>query len=215
MKAYDAKTHRERGQLKSRAKLGLLEKKKDYKLRAEDYHNKQKRLTLMKQKAAFRNPDEFYFKMQNSQLRKGVHRDHREGPCYSADVLQLMRTQDVGYVKYQLSLNQKKLEAHPQALLQEVTSNTHVVFQEDEKKGIRPVKVPVQPLEPVNDPDIEKQQSKFQKEIASRLERTQKLRQAEQAMELQKVLMTKGPRKKIGQTDDGRPIYKWKAVRKR
>jgi hypothetical protein len=52
---------------------GLLEKHKDYVLRARDYHRKQDRLTKLKRKAAFRNPDEFYFAMHSSKTKAGVH----------------------------------------------------------------------------------------------------------------------------------------------
>lgn len=57
------RNHKERGQLAHRSKLGILEKHKDYVLRAKDYHSKQDRLTRLKQKAADRNKDEFYFSM--------------------------------------------------------------------------------------------------------------------------------------------------------
>ena len=43
--------------------LGLLEKHKDYKLRAVDFHRKEDALQKMKEKAALKNPDEFYFNM--------------------------------------------------------------------------------------------------------------------------------------------------------
>ena len=45
------------------AKLGMLEKHKDYKLRAVDFHRKEDALQKMKEKAALKNPDEFYFNM--------------------------------------------------------------------------------------------------------------------------------------------------------
>lgn len=50
----------------------MLEKKKDYVLRAKDHHFKGKRLTALRQKAYFRNPDEFYFKMINSRTKVGI-----------------------------------------------------------------------------------------------------------------------------------------------
>ncbi|KAJ3079507.1 UTP11-like, U3 small nucleolar ribonucleoprotein [Quaeritorhiza haematococci] len=61
--------HKERSQLSSRARLGLLEKHKDYVLRARDYHRKQDRLKSLREKALFRNPDEFYFKMINTRTK--------------------------------------------------------------------------------------------------------------------------------------------------
>ena len=67
-------THKERAQPSSRKKFGLLEKHKDYVIRAKDYHKKQDYLSILKKKAADRNPDEFYFHMHNSQVSNGVHK---------------------------------------------------------------------------------------------------------------------------------------------
>ena len=66
--------HKERSQPASRKKFGLLEKHKDYVVRAKDYHKKQKIIKNLKLKADFRNPDEFYFGMNSSQVVKGVHK---------------------------------------------------------------------------------------------------------------------------------------------
>ena len=60
------RAHKERSQPSNRARYGLLEKKKDYKLRALDYHRKEEKIKKLKQAAAMRNPDEFYFKMIRS-----------------------------------------------------------------------------------------------------------------------------------------------------
>lgn len=66
------RNHKERGQLAHRERLGVLEKHKDYVLRARDYHSKQDRLTRLRQKAADRNKDEFYFGM-NKEKTKVCH----------------------------------------------------------------------------------------------------------------------------------------------
>lgn len=63
------RSHKERSQLAHRAKLGLLEKHADYVKRARDYHSKQDRLTRLRQKAAERNKDEFYFSMTKERTR--------------------------------------------------------------------------------------------------------------------------------------------------
>jgi len=74
--AIQRREHRERAQPAARAKLGLLEKKKDYKQRAVAYHRKQDRLQALRLRAAFRNPDEFNFKMLKShtQVWPALHR---------------------------------------------------------------------------------------------------------------------------------------------
>ena len=79
------RNHKERGQLKHREKLGFLEKHKDYVLRARDYHSKQDRLTRLRQKAAERNKDEFYFSMNREKTRVSVawcgEGDHEADIC--------------------------------------------------------------------------------------------------------------------------------------
>jgi len=57
------RNHKERSQLSHRQRFGILEKHKDYVLRARDYHSKQDRIKRLQQKAAERNKDEFYFGM--------------------------------------------------------------------------------------------------------------------------------------------------------
>ena len=65
------RSHKERSQLSHRTRLGILEKHKDYVLRARDYHSKQDRLKRLAQKASERNKDEFYFGMnkQRTEVR--------------------------------------------------------------------------------------------------------------------------------------------------
>lgn len=65
-KVFQARAHRERSQPQARQRLGLLEKHSDYVLRARDFHKKENRLKALKQKAAMKNPDEFYFGMINA-----------------------------------------------------------------------------------------------------------------------------------------------------
>lgn len=63
------RNHKERSQLAHRTKLGILEKHADYVKRARDYHSKQDKLTRLKQKAAEKNKDEFYFSMRNEKTK--------------------------------------------------------------------------------------------------------------------------------------------------
>ncbi|XP_074832520.1 putative U3 small nucleolar RNA-associated protein 11 [Carettochelys insculpta] len=102
--------HRERGQPRFRRKLGLLEKKEDYKRRADDYHKKQNVLKALHKKALEKNPDEFYFKMTRVQLQDGVHVLKQPKEEVTEEQLKVMRTQDLKYVEMKRVAEAKKIE---------------------------------------------------------------------------------------------------------
>lgn len=100
--AIPRRAHKERAQPQSRKKFGLLEKHKDYVIRAKAYHKKEESIRRLKEKAAFRNPDEFYFKMIKTKTVDGVHRLESEANKYTQEELMLMKTQDIGYILQKL-----------------------------------------------------------------------------------------------------------------
>jgi hypothetical protein len=94
------RNHKERAQPLARAKLGLLEKKKDYVLRARDYKSKKERLKRLREKAAFRNKDEFYWGMIKAKTQGGVHVQERSSSnTLGVDEVKLLKSQDAGYVR--------------------------------------------------------------------------------------------------------------------
>ena len=109
--AVKKRTHKERSQPGARQKFGLLEKKKDYLLRARDFHKKERAINTLRRKAQERNPDEFYFAMEKARTKNGVHvAPTAEANKYTQDELRLMKTQDVGYLTMKSQSERKKLE---------------------------------------------------------------------------------------------------------
>ncbi|KAI5362035.1 Putative small-subunit processome, Utp11 protein [Septoria linicola] len=115
--AVQRRNHRERAQPAERAKWGLLEKRKDYKLRAADHKTKTKKIKALQSKASERNEDEFYFSMVNNASKGGIRVSKRgeannggAAGAMDVDVVRLMKTQDAGYLRTQLQRvrNQKK-----------------------------------------------------------------------------------------------------------
>ncbi|KAJ8289231.1 hypothetical protein COCON_G00018900 [Conger conger] len=107
------RNHQERSQPGFRKHLGFLEKKKDYKLRADNYHKKQNTLTALRKKAAEKNPDEFYYKMISTQLKDGVHmkkKKREEEVEVTEEQRKIMRTQDIKYVEMKRVAEAKKIE---------------------------------------------------------------------------------------------------------
>ncbi|PHH82539.1 hypothetical protein CDD82_5642 [Ophiocordyceps australis] len=107
--AVQRRVHRERAQPHERRRLGLLEKHKDYSLRAKDYNEKKEKLKRLRQKAADRNEDEFYFGMMSRKGPgssathgkgwKGTVAGDRGNKCLSVETVRLLKTQDIGYVR--------------------------------------------------------------------------------------------------------------------
>ncbi|KXN88740.1 putative U3 small nucleolar RNA-associated protein 11 [Leucoagaricus sp. SymC.cos] len=104
------RNHKERSQLAHRTKLGILEKHKDYIQRARDYHSKQDRLNRLRQKAAERNKDEFYFSMVREKTKKGVHVKDRGNQALPVDIVKVLKTQDENYVRTMRTSNSKKID---------------------------------------------------------------------------------------------------------
>lgn len=120
-------THKERSQPQNRLRLGLLEKKKDYKLRSRDFHAKQDRLKSMREKVANRNPDEFYFGMHRSKVDNGMssmsgrgtgrhvrtddgRRINAERGGLGPEGIRMMKDQDLAYVRMRMSMDERKVE---------------------------------------------------------------------------------------------------------
>lgn len=99
--ALTRRPHKERAQPASRTKWGLLEKHKDYSLRAADYNLKKRKLAELQRKADARNPDEFHFGMvrrvegRHGQGRKDGKGEERLG----VEAVKLLKSQDVGYLR--------------------------------------------------------------------------------------------------------------------
>ncbi|KAL1511049.1 hypothetical protein AB1Y20_005873 [Prymnesium parvum] len=130
------RTYRERAQPAARKNLGLLEKKKDYKLRANDFHRKQEALKVLQEKAAFKNPDEFYYKMVHTKMQDGVHTGRKEAPP-SADDLKAFKKEDASYLNTKRQAEARKIEKL-RATLHEVDApaqNKHTVFIDSKEEA--------------------------------------------------------------------------------
>ncbi|XP_026227921.1 probable U3 small nucleolar RNA-associated protein 11 [Anabas testudineus] len=134
------RNHHERSQPGFRKHLGLLEKKKDYKLRADDYHKKQNTIAALRKKAMEKNPDEFYFNMINSQLQDGVHvaKKPKEEVEVTEEQKKVMRSQDINYVEMKRVAEAKKIERLKGELhLLDADSkqkNSHIFFVDSKKE---------------------------------------------------------------------------------
>ena len=64
-----------------------------------------------------RNPDEFYFAMQNKKTKEGVHEERTtEQNKYTEEELKLMKTQDAKYVSMKAQQELEKVRKQKEAL---------------------------------------------------------------------------------------------------
>lgn len=214
------KTHRERHQPESRQHLGLLEKKKDYVLRAKDYNDKQATLKLLRRRALNKNPDEFHFHMINSRVEDGIHREKEKDEEHSVSQLKLMETQDLKYIAFKRNLEAKKIEKMQSQLhmidaVNEIP-NKHLFFVDNSKEAKkfdiaarldthpaliarrtnRPKlsKLKAMELPEVDDrtlAKLEQQKHMAYRELDKRVERERELTVVQQKLEIRRALKTK------------------------
>lgn len=229
--------HKERSQPQLRiAKHGLLEKKKDYRLRAKDAHRKAARIKVLKEKAAFRNPDEFYYSMINSKTRDGVINqtvdksqpnaiplDHRP-----KDQRLLSETQDGRYVAHKLAVESSQVEKLKKGLhfIDEAknTPRTHILFADDDDEADEIVaqqeqkQADVEEVQEVLPESIVKRQRKAYNFFSRRVERQEKLNTVLNDMSMEKKLLSKGRRVLVKPADKetgAPPIFRWLQQRSR
>lgn len=238
------KQHRERSQTLGRAKYGLLEKKKDYRLRAADYHKKQAALKALKKKAETYNPDEYYHAMTSKRTDdRGIIISERDTEVLSVAQVKLLKTQDVNYIRT-MRLNEMAKIAKQKEGLDFKADGKHTVFVDslDEQQSFNPAKYfdtdesllsrrenrlkidQLQTNEKLIKQDvnldaaqkekIDDKKLKQYKLLKKRIDREQELKDVESRMELTKELMKKGNKKKMVD-GNGKVQFKWKNQRKR
>lgn len=119
--AVQRRNHKERSQPADRKKYGLLEKHKDYSLRAKDFNKKKAQLKSLKRKAEDKNEDEFYHGMisrsgpstwaSKGKRWTGTVDGDRGNKALPMDVVRLMKTQDMGYLRTMRNVAGKDVKA--------------------------------------------------------------------------------------------------------
>lgn len=213
--------HKERHQPESRASLGFLEKKKDYKLRANDHNRKTRAIKLLRKKALNKNPDEFYFHMINSATEDGVHHELEKDDEHTPEQLRLMETQDLRYVTMKRTMEGRKVETLKSQLhvldAANVTPNKHTFFVDSEKdlehfdvaerldthpsllgnriNRLRMKDLGEKSIETVDKAVMKKlveQKKKMYKELSKRIERERELGVVQQKLEMKRYLTAAG-----------------------
>ncbi|XP_014491118.1 probable U3 small nucleolar RNA-associated protein 11 [Vigna radiata var. radiata] len=223
--AIPSRAHKERSQPSARKKFGLLEKHKDYVQRAKAFHKKEDTLRKLREKAANRNEDEFYFKMVRTKTVDGVHRPESEANKYTQEELMLMKTQDMAYILQKVQSERKKIERLTASLhsIDNPPANKHVFFAEDREEAkelqSRYSKSEI-PLTIDNIlTGIKRKTDRSYKELEARKDRLSQLEKIYMDMAMKKELQKNGRKRKLTEDEivcpTSQPVYKWRAERKR
>lgn len=140
--AVTRRPHRERAQPESRSKWGLLEKHKDYSLRAQDYNTKKKKLTQLTSKVRDRHPDEFaYGMLSKSSAKQGQHGRGGAENTLSHDAVKLLKTQDAGYMRVALAKGRKDMKKVSEELgVAGLQEGKKTIYEDDAAATAEPVR---------------------------------------------------------------------------
>lgn len=194
-KAAPRRTHHERSQPASRAKLGFLEKHKDYVVRAKNFHFKQKRILALQEKARLKNPDEFYFSMKNQKMVNGNFVSTEkpktdDGKVITDDMIRLMKNQDRVYLRTMRQILERRINRETAV----EGTRRHVVYGEQDEELV----------EEYNE------ETEKDTEAGRQEENLSKLVLMERKLNIERNLTeSKGRRLKVGEDALGLPVYKW------
>lgn len=202
------RTKRERQQPSDRAALGFLEKKKDYKIRAQYQHEKDDFIHKMKREAAQKNPDEFYFSMITDAKNKKMETQSKPFSSFKKEQRLLLQTRDINYIQMKLHIHQKKLDELKQLL---------------PKEKSKPLKIFTSVEEALKEKEREKQEEEQKinenpelKELLYEIQQREKivnqLQEVYDEMKLQNDLKD-GESIRL-EDEDGNVSYQWKKERK-
>ncbi|GMF16280.1 unnamed protein product [Phytophthora lilii] len=227
--------HKERGQLRERRKLGLLEKHKDYVKRARDYNQKQRRLQTLQRKAAMRNPDEFYHRMVGARTEDGVHvSTHNHQQQLDSEALRVLKTQDLAYLHMKRAVDLRKAERLNRGLhfVDAPKGNRHTVFVDDEqqvdkfdvaehfdtapeladrafnrirKSDLTKLELPDLAANPKQKHKMQVEKDAMYRELRDRLARANKIGRMSAKLDLERKLQAKGKKVKVKGAEDGMP----------
>ncbi|XP_073037330.1 probable U3 small nucleolar RNA-associated protein 11, partial [Primulina eburnea] len=220
--AIPRKAHKE---ALSRKKFGLLEKHKDYVIRARAYHQKEQTYQKLKEKAALRNPDEFYFKMIKTKTVGGVHKPESQANKYTNEELMLMKTQDIGYILQKLQIEKKKIERLNGMLhsLDNQSSSKHVYYAGNREEARQVRKKVSEQGKPSAFKDLPKvilrKTDSSYRELEARKKQLKELEKIYTDMSMQKSLQKRGKKCKLREDEmvslTSRSVYKLTTGRKR
>lgn len=240
---HKRRVHLERAQPSTRKHRGLLEKHKDYVKRARSYNKKQDTLKKLHEKAYFKNPDEFNFKMNSSKMVDGQLKK-KEKPQLSNDEQRLLESQDARYVgmRRQADLRATERKLGNLHFLGVEQPKSHTVFVDEDDlagenlKGFdlarhldthpsllgrtenRPRLSQLEKMEfGAGSRSVQKATRHAYVELRQQKKRAKKLTRVLSHLELRNNLRSKGKRRKVteGKKDGPTTQYKWFRERKR
>ena len=219
--------YRERGQTERRKKLGFLEKKQDYKIRAEDYHAKEKKYKNLKEAARTRNPDEFYHKMIKAKIIDGEHVQFPEDKNLEQKLV--TNTQFINLVNFKKSQLEKEAEKMKirlqlnKDIFEGGNKSIHTLYYDDEDEYFeeqrkekeneflnKKRKNDEEEQDDNNDKKITPENKQLINTYKQRKKHINQLEQISKGLQEQKELLKGGKKKKIG---DG--VYKYFMERKK
>ena len=210
--------YRERSQNERRKKLGFLEKKQDYKIRAEDYHAKERKYKNLKEAARTRNPDEFYHKMIKAKIIDGEHVQFPDDKTLEQKIV--TNTQFINLVNFKKSQLEKEAEKMKirlqmnKDIFEGGNKSVHTLYYDDEDEYLeeqkkekenellnkkRNLSIDKNDEEQENEKKLTPENKQLINTYKQRKKHIKQLEQISQGLQEQKELLKGGKKKKIGE----------------